>query len=120
MLHIFWAEQYGEPLSEQRQSEVQLRAVTDKLARVVELDQRPLTEIRPPEKRFGRQLSRLLSDANGDAPPSGCAGPGALWVWPVLHPGSLRGSLGLRVLGSPAKALGPGRCGSWTSCNVGN
>ncbi|MBE7550077.1 MAG: transglutaminase domain-containing protein [Anaerolineales bacterium] len=52
MLHIFWAEQYGERLSEQRQSEVQVRPVVDKLARIVELDQRPLTEIRPPEKRL--------------------------------------------------------------------
>jgi hypothetical protein len=52
MLHIFWAEQYGEPLSEQRKSEVQVRAVADKLARIVELDQRPLAEMRPAEKRL--------------------------------------------------------------------
>lgn len=52
MLHIFWAEQYGCQLPESRKSEVQLRSVADKLAHIVDLDQRRLTEIRSLDKRL--------------------------------------------------------------------
>lgn len=52
MVHIFWAEAYGLKLNEQRQAEVQLRPVTAKLDRLLELDPRPLTEARPPERRL--------------------------------------------------------------------
>ena len=46
MLHIFWAERYGVTLSEERKGEAQLRRVDQKLARIFELDARPLTEAR--------------------------------------------------------------------------
>ena len=52
MVHIFWAEQYGLQLDPVRKGEVQLRDVPRKLARVMELDPRPLTEARPPELRL--------------------------------------------------------------------
>lgn len=34
MLHIFWAEQYGVQLSPERQGEVQIRSVAEKLRRI--------------------------------------------------------------------------------------
>jgi hypothetical protein len=52
MLHIFWAERYGVQLTEERQAEVQLRHVDRQLARLVELDGRPLTEARSPERKL--------------------------------------------------------------------
>jgi hypothetical protein len=52
MIHIFWTEQYGVQLTGPRRDEVQLRAVTRKLERIMELDPRPLTETRTPEKRL--------------------------------------------------------------------
>lgn len=41
VLHVFWAERYGVKLSEERQSEVQIRPVAPKLARLFGLDPRP-------------------------------------------------------------------------------
>ena len=64
MLHIFWAERYGVRLAEERQAEVQLRPVERKLARIVELDARPLAELRQPEDRLVgncRDFSVLLA-----------------------------------------------------------
>jgi hypothetical protein len=52
MLHIFWAERYGLKLSEERKQEVQLRFVVPQLARILELDNRPLTAVRPLEKKL--------------------------------------------------------------------
>ena len=52
MIHVFWAERYGAHLSEQRQDEVNIRAVEQKLARIIELDPRPLATRREPEKRL--------------------------------------------------------------------
>jgi len=52
MVHIFWAGSYGLTLTDERQAEVQLRRVDVQLARIVELDDRPLTEARPPERRL--------------------------------------------------------------------
>ncbi len=52
LLHIFWAERYGVTLSEERKQEVQMRSVAPQLARIHELDDRPLTEARPLEKRL--------------------------------------------------------------------
>ncbi|MBN1643006.1 MAG: ClbS/DfsB family four-helix bundle protein [Anaerolineae bacterium] len=52
MLHIFWAERYGVSLSEERKGEVQLRQFAAQLARIRALDDRPLTEVRPPETRL--------------------------------------------------------------------
>jgi hypothetical protein len=51
-IHIFWAEAYGVKLTAGRQSEVQLRTLQHRLARTLELDPRPLTESRLPEKRI--------------------------------------------------------------------
>ena len=51
-IHIFWAERYGLKLSELRQGEVQLRSMPRRLARLVELDPRPLTEPRPLDKKL--------------------------------------------------------------------
>jgi len=52
LLHIFWAERYGVMLSEERKQEVQIRPVVPKLARIQELDDRPLTKARPLEKKL--------------------------------------------------------------------
>ncbi len=52
MLHIFWAERYGARLSVKRQGEVNLRAVDRKLARILDLDPRPLLEQRPLDQRL--------------------------------------------------------------------
>ncbi|MBN1661514.1 MAG: transglutaminase domain-containing protein [Anaerolineae bacterium] len=52
MVHIFWAERYGLQLAEERQAEVQIRDVATKLKRIVELDDRPLAEPRPLEKKL--------------------------------------------------------------------
>ncbi len=52
MVHVFWAGQYGLTLSPERQAEVQLRWVSRQLARIVELDPRPLTEARPVERKL--------------------------------------------------------------------
>jgi hypothetical protein len=51
-IHIFWAERLGINLSGDRKAEVQLRTIQRRLARMQELDPRPLTEARPPEKRI--------------------------------------------------------------------
>ena len=51
-IHIFWTERYGLKLPEDRQGEVQLRWMENRLRRLVELDSRPLTETRPPERRL--------------------------------------------------------------------
>jgi hypothetical protein len=52
LLHIFWAERYGVELSEERKGGVSIRSVADKLARIHELDDRPLTVARPLEKKL--------------------------------------------------------------------
>jgi hypothetical protein len=52
MLHIFWAERYGVTLSEERKGEVLLRRADQKLARIFELDARPLTEAREHELKL--------------------------------------------------------------------
>jgi hypothetical protein len=52
LIHVFWAERYGIELPEVRKEEVGIRGVADKLARLRELDARPLTEVRPLERRL--------------------------------------------------------------------
>ncbi|MBN1935425.1 MAG: ClbS/DfsB family four-helix bundle protein [Anaerolineae bacterium] len=52
MLHIFWAERYGVSLSDERKTEVQTRSATPKLARIIELDRRPLAEPRALENKL--------------------------------------------------------------------
>ena len=47
IVHVFWAERYGLSLGEDRKQEVRLRSVPRMLSRVIELDDRPLTEARP-------------------------------------------------------------------------
>jgi hypothetical protein len=62
-IHVFWAERYGLPLSPERQSEVQLRTLERRLARMLELDPRPLTEARPLERKLVgncRDFTQLL------------------------------------------------------------
>jgi hypothetical protein len=52
MVHIFWAGSYGLELTEERKAEVNLRRVDKQLARLTELDDRPLTEARPYERKL--------------------------------------------------------------------
>ena len=52
IVHIFWASRYGIELSEERKKEVGLRTMTAKLDRLFELDDHPLTEARPLEKKL--------------------------------------------------------------------
>lgn len=52
MLHIFWAERYGYKAPEDRQSEVNLRSMPQKMKRLLELDSQPLTVARPLERRL--------------------------------------------------------------------
>jgi hypothetical protein len=62
-IHVFWAERYGLKLSPERGSEVQLRTLERRLARLLELDPRPLTEVRPNEKKLVgncRDFTQLL------------------------------------------------------------
>lgn len=64
LVHIFWAERYGLQLSPERHEEVQLRSVERMLARIFELDPRPLTKERPlPQRLVGncRSFSTLLA-----------------------------------------------------------
>jgi len=52
MIHIFWAERYGIKLSDERKNEVQIRSVARKLAHILELDPRPLTDARSLDKKL--------------------------------------------------------------------
>jgi hypothetical protein len=52
LLHVFWAERYGVALSEERQREVEIRRVSEMLARIRGMDDRPLTVERPLEKKL--------------------------------------------------------------------
>lgn len=52
MIHVHWLKRYGLQLPESRLEEVQLRSAASKLARIAELDPRPLIEARPLEKRL--------------------------------------------------------------------
>jgi len=64
VIHIFWAERYGVKLPEERQAEVQIRPVRQKLARLLEIDPAPITIARPPERRLVgncRDFSLLLA-----------------------------------------------------------
>lgn len=64
MIHVFWAERYGVQVSTSRQAELQLRSLSRKLERILELDSRPLDQAREPEKRLVgncRDFSVLLT-----------------------------------------------------------
>ncbi len=52
MVHIFWAECYGLSLSDERKAEVNLRFIQKMLARLVELDDRPLTVPRDLDRKL--------------------------------------------------------------------
>jgi hypothetical protein len=52
LLHVFWAERYGVELSEERQREVEIRRVSEMLARIQGMDDRPLTVERPLERKL--------------------------------------------------------------------
>lgn len=52
MIHIFWAERYGLKLPDERQAEVQLRAMPQKMKRLLELDNRPLMVARLLERKL--------------------------------------------------------------------
>jgi hypothetical protein len=64
ILHLHWAELYGENLSEKRKREANLRLVSRQLGRIMELESSPLTTARPLKKRIigtCRDYSVLLS-----------------------------------------------------------
>ena len=52
MIHVHWLERYGVQLPKPRFDELQLRSVAAKLARIGELDPRPLTEARTIDRRL--------------------------------------------------------------------
>jgi hypothetical protein len=52
MVHIFWAERYGLNLSSERKDEVNLRFIPKMLARIAELDDRPLTAPRELDQKL--------------------------------------------------------------------
>ncbi len=63
MIHVFWSQGYGVQLSEERKKEVQMRKVEDKLARIIELDDRSIKSTRDPDLRVVgncRDFSLLL------------------------------------------------------------
>jgi hypothetical protein len=51
-VHVFWAERYGLKLSPEREAEVQLRTMPNRLVRTLELDPAPLNQARPLERRL--------------------------------------------------------------------
>jgi len=64
MIHVFWIEKYGIQLDAARKEEVQLRTVERMLARIQELDPRPLSDAREPAKKLVgncRDFSVLLA-----------------------------------------------------------
>jgi hypothetical protein len=64
MVHVFWAERYGLTLSDERKQEVQIRTVARKLERILQLDDSPLTTVRPLEKKLVgncRDFSTMLT-----------------------------------------------------------
>jgi hypothetical protein len=52
LVHQYWAGAYGYTIPTERVSEYQIRDVAGKLDRIMELDDRPLSVARPPERRL--------------------------------------------------------------------
>lgn len=52
LIHQYWAGAYGYSIPEERASEYQIRDVAGKLDRIIELDNHPLSEPRPPDRRL--------------------------------------------------------------------
>lgn len=46
MLHVFWANRYGEQLTEKRKHEVNIRSVKEKITHLLEKEPAPLTQLR--------------------------------------------------------------------------
>jgi hypothetical protein len=51
-IHVFWAQRYGLELTDERRSEVQLRTMPRRLARMIELDDCPLATPRPLDRKL--------------------------------------------------------------------
>ncbi len=51
VMHPFWTKSYGFDAPPERQEELQIRPAADILAKALELDPSPLTEVRPPDRR---------------------------------------------------------------------
>ncbi len=63
MLHIYWANRYGEPLTEKRKHEVNIRSVKEKITQLMEKDPAPLIQPRAlPDRLVGncRDFSLLF------------------------------------------------------------
>jgi hypothetical protein len=52
VVHVFWVQRYGITLPADREEELQIRSVSEKLKRIRKLKDRPLIEPRPLEKRL--------------------------------------------------------------------
>jgi hypothetical protein len=52
ILHMHWTEAYGIDLPDERKTEVKIRQATRQIARILELYDAPLTELRPLEKKI--------------------------------------------------------------------
>ncbi len=52
IIHVFWAQRHGLTLPADREEELQIRSVSEKLKRIHKLEERPLIEPRPLEKRL--------------------------------------------------------------------
>jgi hypothetical protein len=52
MLHRFWSDAYGVVVPGEREEEIQLRSAASMINRIMGIDPLPLSERRPPEKRF--------------------------------------------------------------------
>lgn len=52
LIHVFWAESYGVTLPADREKELQMRSLAEKLKQIRKLDNRPLTKSRPLERRL--------------------------------------------------------------------
>jgi hypothetical protein len=52
LFHMHWSDAYGIKLTEEQKAEVKIRKVTRQIKRILELDNSPLTKVRPPEKKI--------------------------------------------------------------------
>ena len=64
MVHLYWADRYEITATDQRKRDANIRPAAEILKRALELDARPLTATRPPEKRVAstcRDFATLLT-----------------------------------------------------------
>ena len=52
LLHRWWTEQYGVNISEAQKEEIKIRKLTRQFKRILELEDSPLTTVRPPDRRL--------------------------------------------------------------------